>query len=145
VSSLPYHRAWDCRAGCDASPQHRGYPHFWVEGLSSFSSSGIGPLHSSGHTRTKGSSVTSPRALCQKENSSNQLGSAQAEGLLESISLSLGVTWHTQAGWVLWGKQDTGASHWQGQGGDLWHSLVLPSLLHLGKHAGCRSGAPGKR
>lgn len=69
LSPLPYHRAWDCRAGPGASPPHRGHPHSWAGGSSSFGSSGIGPHHSSGHTGTRGSSVTSPQALCWKESS----------------------------------------------------------------------------
>lgn len=63
VSPPPYHRARDCRAERGASPQHRGRPHSWVGGWSSCGSSGIGRLHSSGHTRTRDSSVTSLQAL----------------------------------------------------------------------------------
>lgn len=62
-----YHRAWGCRAEPGASPQHRGHPHSWVGGSSSCGSSGIVHPHSSGHTRTRGSSVTSLRALCGRE------------------------------------------------------------------------------
>lgn len=67
MSLPPYHRARDCRAERGASPQHRGHPHSWVGGWSSCGSSGIGPLHSSGHTRTRDSSVTSFQALRGRE------------------------------------------------------------------------------
>ena len=63
LSPLPYHRARDCRAGRGGSPQHRERRRSWVGGSSSCGSSGTGLLHSSGHTRTRGSSVTSLRAL----------------------------------------------------------------------------------
>lgn len=63
LSLLHYHMAWDCRTGHGASPQHRMLPHSWVVGWSSFCFSGIGPLHSCDHTRTRDSSGTSPQAL----------------------------------------------------------------------------------
>lgn len=67
MSPPPYHRARGCRVECGASPPHRGHPRSWVGGLSSCGSSGIGPPHSSGHTRTRDSNVTSLQALCGKE------------------------------------------------------------------------------
>lgn len=67
MSPPPYHRARGCRVECGASPPHRGHPRSWVGGLSSCGSSGIGPPHSSGHTRTRDSNVTSLQALRGKE------------------------------------------------------------------------------
>lgn len=79
LSPLPYHTAWDCRAERGASPQHREHPRSWVGGSSNDGSSGIGPLHSSGHTRTRDSSGTSLLALSGRRKS-HMRGLAQAEG-----------------------------------------------------------------
>ena len=81
LSPLPYHRAWDCRAEHGASPPHRGHPRSWVGGSSSCGSSRIGPLRSSGHTRTRGSSVTSLQALCRKKGHTRGLSLGQGPAL----------------------------------------------------------------
>ena len=77
AGTTPYHRAQDCRAVRGVSPQHRGHPHSWVGGSSSCGSSETGPLRSSGHTRTRDSSVTSLQALNGEEKGRTR-GLAQA-------------------------------------------------------------------
>jgi len=102
LSPLPYHRAWDCRAVRDASPQHRWRRRSWVGGSSSCGSSGTGPLRSSGRTRTRGSSVTSLQALNGPEKGCTR-GLAQAGTPTCPPSLGRGPTLEMEGPGVGWG------------------------------------------